>query len=245
MKIERKAAEPLPGNPSPDRLKWGLFVAFEGFTGFTLLYSLRHGRREDILMCILTVFLVAFLYGFERLFQCRMNRAFYVFAMLYIIGPMVGESYRIYYITAHYDKLLHTCAGALFAVLGSYIPVWMNPKYREDIGLRAVFAVLFSVTVAAAWEFFEFGLDMLLETDMQNDTIIHSIHSYLLGTEPGATGSIPTIDSVVVNGVAMEGYIDIGLIDTMVDMLVETAGAIGYALLFALDRDRNPVFQRA
>lgn len=43
---------------------------------------------------------------------------------------------------------------------------------------------------------------------------------------------------------ALEGYIDIGLIDTMGDMMLETAGAVVCAVVFALDRGRHPAFTR-
>ena len=49
--------------------------------------------------------------------------------------------------------------------------------------------------------------------DMQDDTIIHGLTSYLLGDSLGMTGSILNIQSVSVNGVRLpvDGYIDIGL----------------------------------
>lgn len=48
------------------------------------------------------------------------------------------------------------------------------------------------------------------------------INSYLLGSEKGVAGSISDIQSVIVNGeeLSINGYLDIGLIDTMHDMLV-------------------------
>lgn len=58
-------------------------------------------------------------------------------------------------------------------------------------------------------------------------------------------GSIDQIDSVIVNGEPLEGYIDIGLIDTMGDMMIETVGAAAYAVVFALDKGRHPAFIHA
>ena len=49
---------------------------------------------------------------------------------------------------------------------------------------------------------------------MQRDTLVTAIRSYDLGDAVGVIGSIDQIDSVIVNGVALEGYIDIGLIDS-------------------------------
>ena len=60
-----------------------------------------------------------------------------------------------------------------------------------------------------------------------------------------STGSIPNIQSVSVNGLLLpvDGYIDIGLIDTMLDMLLETVGAIAACMIILLDKDRHPIIQ--
>ena len=41
----------------------------------------------------------------------------------------------------------------------------------------------------------------------------------------------------------VDGYIDIGLIDTMLDMLLETVGAIAACMIILLDKDRHPIIQ--
>ena len=81
--------------------------------------------------------------------------------------------------------------------------------------------------------------------DMQDDTVIHGLTSYLLGDSLGMTGSILIIQSVSVNGflLPVDGYIDIGLIDTMLVMLLETVGAIAACVIILLDKDRHPIIQ--
>ena len=85
-------------------------------------------------------------------------------------------------------------------------------------------------------------MDRLFGMDMQRDTIVTSLHSYDLGGAAGVIGSIESINSVTVNGQALEGYLDIGLIDTMGDMMIETVGAVAYAVAYALDKGRHPAF---
>lgn len=57
-----------------------------------------------------------------------------------------------------------------------------------------------------------------------------------MGSEKGVAGSISDIQSVIVNGeeLSINGYLDIGLIDTMQDMLVCTLGGICYCVCFIL-----------
>ena len=70
--------------------------------------------------------------------------------------------------------------------------------------------------------------------DMQSDRLVTAIHSYLLGDSIGMTGGLDAICSVTVDGVSLPGYIDIGLIDTMLDMLLESAGAVLTAIWLLL-----------
>ena len=60
---------------------------------------------------------------------------------------------------------------------------------------------------------------------MQKDTVISAIHSRLLGADE--TAVIENISRTAVNGhdLGVGGYLDIGLIDTMKDLLVNFAGA--------------------
>ena len=69
---------------------------------------------------------------------------------------------------------------------------------------------------------------MLFEKDMQKDTVITAIHSGLISGKPNVIMHIRDITSTVVNGenLGINGYLDIGLIDTMKDLLVNFVGAV-------------------
>ena len=213
----------------------------ELFVLYSMLRSLHLGPVSDALVCLLVGIGVAVPYILEA-FGYRMSDMLFVFSLLYLLASMSGRIYKLYYLVAHWDKLLHLCGGVIFALLGSYLPVAINKKYENDRLLRVLFAVLFSISVSALWEFYEFGMDRWFGMDMQRDTIITALHSYDLGNAPGVIGSIDQIDSVVVNGEELAGYIDIGLIDTMGDMLIETVGALVYTLIFAFSGGRHAAF---
>ena len=67
--------------------------------------------------------------------------------------------------------------------------------------------------------------------------------SYLRGEGVGVTGSIENIQSVVVNGITLPGYIDIGLTDSMLDMMLESLGALVTCLLILLDKGKRPMIR--
>ena len=97
----------------------------------------------------------------------------------------------------------------------------------------ALLAFCFSMTIGVLWEFFEFFMDTFLHTDMQKDTIIHTIHSVTLDpTRSNQVVTIHNIQDVAVNGssLGLPGYLDIGLIDTMKDLMVNFLGALVFSV---------------
>lgn len=96
----------------------------------------------------------------------------------------------------------------------------------------AIVAFCFSMTVGVLWEFFEFGMDQFFMLDMQKDWIVKDISTVMLdpagGNKPIA---INEISEVMVNGqeLGLDGYLDIGLIDTMKDLLVNFVGAVVFS----------------
>ena len=69
---------------------------------------------------------------------------------------------------------------------------------------------------------------------MQKDTIIHTINSVVL--DPGGHNvpyTIKNITDVAVNGqsLGLDGYLDIGLLDTMMDLLVNFVGAFVFSII--------------
>ena len=212
----------------------------ELFVTFTVIAMLIC-RQYDRLPLALGTLLFVLLPGLaERFFSCRLCLPLYLFALSYSVGPMLGQCWNLYYTVSWWDKLLHICGGVMFAIAGSFFFMRYSSE-KTNFALNAVFSLCFSMAIAVLWEFWEFGADCFLGMDMQDDTVITSLTSYLLGESVGVTGSIPGIQAVTVNGVPLPvaGYIDIGLIDTMLDMLLESLGAFITCLLLFWDKGRH------
>lgn len=205
-------------------------------TGILLLGS---GDGERLLLAFATPLIVLAPEIVQRLFRCRLNTALYTAAVLYALGPMMGHCWKFYYILPGWDKILHGCGGIMFFILGMILFHFMSAD-RPLLGCL-VFALCFSIAVSVVWEFIEYGADCLLGMDMQSDCYVSGINSYLLGAEKGVTGSIPDIGSVIVNGSALPGYLDIGLHDTMQDMLLESACSVLFGIILFLDKGRHPL----
>lgn len=230
-----------------NRVRNMALIACEVFTLITLILLLcRQDDRQDykmLLLCIATFALLLIPTAVERGFSCRIRMNVYLFGLAYALGPMLGDCYKLYYSTTWWDKLLHISGGVMFALFGLYLFGFLSGKNKRLLAC-ALFAVCFSVTLSVLWEFIEFGCDQLFGTDMQRDTVISSIHSYSLSTELGTVESIENIEMVTVNGdrLPVNGYLDIGLIDSMTDMLFESLGAFLVSILYLLDKGRHPAF---
>ena len=93
--------------------------------------------------------------------------------------------------------------------------------------------------IAVLWEFIEFAVDLWFHTDMQKDSWITAIHSVLLQPDGLNQAQHMEITGVIVNGEPWTAYLDVGLRDTMFDLLWTFSGAVPGSLLVLTDR-RGP-----
>ena len=134
--------------------------------------------------------------------------------------------------------------GTVFAVVGAQLAVVLNKNNKTSYVFAALFGVLLSVFIAVVWEIFEYSSDVFLHSDMQADTVIDSIVTKINRTD-GIADAYEGITETVVNGqsLGIQGYLDIGLIDTMHDMIIETVGALIFSVYVLIDRNRHPMIQ--
>lgn len=243
-KVEQQSKETEQYKPltrTEKIVRWCSFGLALGFAIGTLLYVLITAQFHCIFTCLWGGLLVYTPFFARKMFHLQVNTPLYVFVMFYAVTPIFGYVFKFYYNVFWWDSFMHTAGGVVFAILGVFLARWLNKNGKMNLLTRAVFAICFSITVAVAWEFVEYTSDMLFHTDMQKDTYIDVIDSYLLGLKPDEIGRIVDIEMVVVNGTPIKGYIDIGLIDTMSDLIVETLGAVLFVVWFAFDKDKHPL----
>lgn len=154
-------------------------------------------------------------------------------------AEILGELNSFYTKIPYWDTMLHTINGFLMAAIGFALVDIFNRSDRFSVKLSPLFlaivAFCFSMTVGVLWEFFEFTMDTYFGTDMQKDWIVTAINSVKF--DPNGLNVVHhiQIDSLVVNGEdwisKYGGYIDIGLIDTMKDLLVNFVGAVVFSII--------------
>ena len=151
----------------------------------------------------------------------------------------MGEINSYYTKIPYWDTMLHTINGFLMAAIGFTLVDIFNRSERFSVKLSPLFlaivAFCFSMTVGVLWEFFEFAADTYLHMDMQKDWIVHEINSVMFNPDGLNIVEHVKIDSLIVNGedwiAKYGGYIDIGLIDTMKDLIVNFIGAVVFSII--------------
>lgn len=155
-------------------------------------------------------------------------------------AEILGEINNFYGMIPYWDTMLHTLNGFLCAGVGFSLVDLLNEN-SEKLNLSpffvSVMAFCFSMTVGVFWEFFEFGMDQFVNTDMQKDTLLSSVHTVFLN-ESGENKTVAVKDItktyIVTSGEVYDidnGYIDVGLSDTMEDLFVNFEGALWFSII--------------
>ncbi len=209
--------------------------------------SLISGNIENFFLCVLSLILFLLPAFVERKLKIVLPDALEIIVLLFIFAAeILGEISSFYVRVPHWDTMLHTVNGFLFAAIGFAMVDVLNRSSRVKFNLSpfylAVMAFCFSMTVGVLWEFFEFGMDALLNFDMQKDTVINSITSVTFDmTASNKTVFFKDIaDTVIImadgsqyafSDYGVNGYVDIGIIDTMKDLIVNFIGAVVFSVV--------------
>lgn len=152
-------------------------------------------------------------------------------------AEILGEINAFYIKIPVWDTILHTTNGFLMAAIGFALIDLFNRSERFSVKMSPYFvafvAFCFSMTVGVVWEFFEFSMDWFFHTDMQKDWILPVISSVKLDPAGANNPVTVAVESVVINGEAwnLGGYLDIGIVDTMKDLMVNFVGAVVFSAI--------------
>lgn len=211
---------------------------------------------ENVFLCLLTLILFTLPTAIEkRLHICFPNTMEVVILLFIYAAEVLGEIHSMYTKVPAWDTVLHTINGFLMAAIGFSLVELLNRNDSSRMQLSPVYlaivAFCFSMTIGVCWEFLEFGSDYFFQTDMQKDTLLTEISSVALNPEGrNRVVLVENIEQVVIRSadnsevLLMDGYLDIGLYDTMEDLFVNFIGAvifsvIGYFHIQSKGRDRK------
>lgn len=208
------------------------------FVIVTMILQFLNGNYENFFLCILTLILLVMPSLVQVTFKIELPTVLEILILIFIFAAeILGEIREYYVLIPMWDTVLHTINGFLAAAIGFSLVDLLNRSEKTMFKLSPLFTAIvafcFSMTIGVIWEFFEFGMDMFFGLDMQKDTVVQVIRSVTLDPNGGnVVTAIDNIKSVVVNGkeLGLGGYLDIGLIDTMKDLIVNFIGAAVFSV---------------
>lgn len=254
--MKRELKEVLKG---ADKKTLTVYLILRFLVIISLVAQVLHQNWHDVFLCILTLILFTIPFIIDKKFKIDLPTPLEIIILLFIFSAeILGEIQNFYGIFKHWDTILHTLNGFLSAAIGFSLIDILNRSDRVHIRLTPIFVALvafcFSMTIGVLWEFFEFGGDQLLKMDMQKDRIVETISTVELNPEgKNVPVIIKDIDHTTIsyqeNGKTKEitvegGYLDIGIIDTMKDLLVNFVGAVIFSIigyLYIHNRDKYKI----
>lgn len=205
----------------------------------TMVLQLLNRNYENVFLCALTLLLLIMPSLLQITFKVELPTTLEIIILIFIFAAeILGEISEFYLVFPFWDTALHTLNGFLAAAIGFSLVDLLNRSEKTVFHLSPLFTAIvafcFSMTIGVMWEFFEFGMDQLGGFDMQKDTVVHSIRSVML--DPAGHNvpyELSGITETAVNGreLGLGGYLDIGLIDTMQDLIVNFIGASVFSVI--------------
>ena len=216
-----------------------VYMTLRALVILVMILQILNRNFENVFLCALTLVLLIMPSLIQINLKIELPTALEIIMLLFIFAAeILGEIQAYYEKIPMWDTVLHTLNGFLMAAIGFALVDILNRNKKISFQLSpaflAVVAFCFSMTIGVIWEFFEFGMDQIFHLDMQKDTIVNTIYSVMLDPAGGNhVVGVTGIQDVAVNGesLGLGGYLDIGLLDTMEDLLVNFIGATVFSII--------------
>lgn len=236
-----------------------IYFLLRFFVILSLVFQFFQRNYDNVFLCILTLILFMIPSIVDKKFQIELPNTLEIIIILFIFSAeILGEVRNFYGTYPHWDTLLHTMNGFLMAAIGISLVDILNRSDKININLSPIFVCLvafcFSMTVGVVWEFFEWGCDKTLNLDMQKDRILQKVSSVELNPNKENVPIVITdIKKTTIEGkidnqkqiyTIEDGYLDIGINDTMKDLLVNCIGAVVFSIIgyfYIQNRDKSKV----
>lgn len=238
----------------------GVFVVYLLLRFLVILVMVRQiflHNYWNAFLCILVLIQFLIPYFITKKLKIELPSIFEIIILLFIFSSEVlGEIQNFYGVFKHFDTVLHTLNGFLCAAVGfSLIDLCNNNSEKFNLSplYLTIVAFCFSMTIGVLWEFLEYSIDKVMLSDMQKDKLVTKISSVWLN--PDGKNKAIIVDNInktiiysdsgetVIEG----GYLDLGLNDTMKDLIVNFVGAVVFSIfgyLYVINRDKYKIAEK-
>lgn len=168
------------------------------------------GSTVSVLISGIAILLVTYLPTIFKKRNIEMSKSLYIILLTAILFSMGGGFiFRFYEVFNYYDTVVHFLNGGIIVVIAFVIVRFLANNDKSQLKVMIFIAILVSISLGTIWEIYEFAVDLVIEgSNMQRW---------------GEVGSL----------IPKEGQA--ALKDTMIDLTVDTLGAILAGLLIYMD----------
>lgn len=141
--------------------------------------------------------------------------------VIIFVGIVIGSYFGMFDSISWFDNMMHILSGFVCAVFGYDFAVIIQRKKGQCAAtLAAIFSIMFALSIAVGWEFYEFLMDSLHGTNLQlskagPETAMFDLSKY------------------------NNEYGYLGLVDTMTDMMMNAVGGICGMVFMIVLRNRK------
>lgn len=237
-----------------DRRTFILYTVLRALVLFCMIRQIFVRNYEGVGICLLSLLLFLAPSFMEDNLEIEIPPLFEGIIYLFIFAAeILGEVDHFYINLPGWDTMLHTINGFLCAAVGFSLIDLLN-RHSKRIQLSPLYLCLvafcFSMTVGVCWEFIECAGDLFFGQDMQKDFIVRQFQSVTLDpTHSQIPIAVKDIEKTVIYTASGKtytisgGYLDIGILDTMKDLMVNFIGALVFSLFgyrYLKKAGRNP-----
>ena len=157
---------------------------------------------KEVLYRISFLILICVPYAIKKIFKVSFSRVVSIVYYIYLfLASFCGVCLKFYVRFECWDMIIHFLMGACLSVLSIYIlnlTVYKKDRNKHNLFFTFLFMICFTLAIGVVWEFLEFGCDLIFDTGFQR--------------------------YITYEGVTLVGQQ--ALMDTMIDLLMDFAGAI-------------------
>lgn len=170
------------------------------------------GSTVSVLISGIAILLVTYLPQIFKKRNIEMSKSLYIILLTTILLSMGGGFiFRFYEVFNYYDTVVHFLNGGIIVVIAFVIVRFLANNDKSRLPVMIFIAILVSISLGTVWEIYEFAVDLIIE-----------------GSNMQRWGEVGSLIPKPKEGQA-------ALKDTMIDLTVDTLGAILAGLLIYMD----------
>ena len=235
-----------------------IFISLLVYSAFCIFSIVWFSIKQHLINIVFSI--VFFFTGFvpflvEYVVNLKESSSFFLSYLVFIALSLIGPAYDLYSILKNLDTFIHLFSAFLVTALGFSLGTkFINSPKKEKQNFFGclLFGFFFCLSVGLIWELLEYFGTVFFKVDNQEDTLLTSFISYgLSGTRDFVTtvenitqtviyytNSDGSIETIKIAG----GYYDLGLIDTILDMLACLVGSIVFAIVSLISFSSKKLF---